>query len=263
VPPQRTPPPPATQPRTPEAIGAQLASATAAPAGLLAAGAVTGALTAAEVRAITRGALAALRKLSRVRLVAVLPIAQRHASPVRPGITPGQASPSTGRRGALELLALDERRYEATFRRKQLARIQRDLPRALAQPTDAARRRRLEGLIGRETHYTRLRMDAIAVRAVGIAESLNVEERSPEGAVWQLGRTMNHTPGCLLLHGRVLAWSALRSARYVPPVHLRCDCRLAGLDEAVERGIVRRRIVPTVGDSLLLIAAAKRLEGDA
>ena len=256
APPTKAPPP---QP-PPAEVGAAIAAATATPAGLAVAGTVAGALTAAQIRAITRATLAALRRLSRLRIVALLPLAQRHAAPISP--LARMHKPAYSRRRVLEQLADDERGYEAEFRRKQLARINRDLPKALAQPSDLARRRRLEGLIGRETHYTRLRLDAIAVRAAGVAASVNVEAYSPDAAVWQLGRTLNHTPGCLLLHGRALAWQALREERYVPPAHLRCDCRLRGLDEAVAEGL-GRRVVPTVAASRALILAAKRLEGDA
>jgi hypothetical protein len=257
-PPPAAPPSTPTQPRTPEAIGAQIAAATAAPAGLLAVGAVQGAIAAAQLRAIVRGTLAELRRMSRMRLVAVVPLVHRHTVPVRPGSMTERVA--YARRPVLEQHAADERRYEAAFARKQLARIQRDLPAALRQPNDRARRRRLEGLIGRETHYTRLRMDAIAARAAGIADSLNVEQFSPAGGVWELGATLNHTAGCLLLHGRALAWEALRAERYVPPVHLRCDCRVRPLDIAVFEGLLPRLVIPTVAESLALIRAAKRLE---
>lgn len=253
--PARQPPP---APRQPQTIGAQFAAATATPAGLLATSTIVGALTAAELRAIVSATVNALRKASSVRLVALVPIAQRAAAPIRP-LVPGELSPAA-RASALTDLARAERDREMTFRRRQLVRVRRDLPRVLALTDDRRRQERLRGLLGREAHYTRLRLDAIAGRAVGLADSLNVEQASPDGAVWQLGRTVHHTPGCLFLHGHALAWGALRAAGYIPPVHLRCDCRLRTLDAALTEGLLRRRMVPTDDATAVLIARAQSLD---
>lgn len=239
-----------TQPRQPSAVGASLASATTAPAGLLATGALVGTLTTAQARAVTSGMVNGLRRLSVLRMVAIVAIVQRAATPIRPGASVDR--PPYARRPVLEQLASDEREREMTFRRRQLVRIRRDLPRALENSDDRRRRARVAVIIGRETHYTRLRLDAIAGRAAGVAESLNVEEHSPAGGVWRLGPALLHSAGCVFLAGRALAWPALRLARYVPPTHGRCGCGLAALPEGA--------IPPTVEASLALIAAAKRLE---
>jgi hypothetical protein len=193
-----------------------------------------------------------LRRLSVLRMVAIVPLVRRAATPIRPGAS--MEKPPYLRRPVLVQLAADEREREMVFRRRQLVRIRRDLPRALAQPDDRRRRDRVASIVGREAHYTRLRLDAIAGRAAGIAASLNVEEHSPAGGVWRLGANLLHSAGCAFLAGRALAWPALRFARYVPPTHGRCGCGLAALPEGV--------VPPTVEASLALIAEAKRLEGE-
>lgn len=230
----------------------------AAPAGTLAAGAVVGVLTAAEIRAVVSGTIAALRKTSAIRVVALPALVQRYAAPIAP-TQRGFVRSGTSTH-PLAVLADDERARELVFRRRQLVRVRRDLPRILALPDERRRLERLQGLVGREAQYTRQRLHAVAVRAVGVADSVNVEAASPAGAVWQLGRTLAHTPGCAFLHGRALAWPAIRAAGYVPPVHLRCDCRLRALDSAAAEGLLRRPVLPNVADSLALIAHARRLE---
>lgn len=74
------------------------------------------------------------------------------------------------------------------------------------------------------------------------------------GCVWQLGRTHNHTAGCLLLHGHALTWRELRAAGFIPPLHLRCDCDLHVLPDNAP--------APSPARTLVLIAEAKRLEAD-
>jgi hypothetical protein len=250
---------PPAQPRPPSTIGAEIAAATAAPAGTLVAGAIAGALTVAEIRTILAAALAALRRLSSARAAALAPLILSTAMPVRRGASLAERTPSSAA-GVLAQLAADERDRELMFRARQSARIRRDLPRALRERDDRRRRRRLQGLVGRESHYTRLRMDAIAVRAAGVADSINVELLSPTGCVWQLGRTVHHTAGCLYLHGRALAWGPLRAGQFIPPLHLRCDCRLRPIAAAVTDGLLRRLVVPTREQTLALLAEAKRLE---
>lgn len=242
-----TAPPPSQQPRQPSAIGASLAAATAAPAGLVTTAAIEAAAAAKAVGAVTSGMAAMLRKLSLLRIQAVGPLVQRHATPVN-------VAANIDRPGALAALAEHERRRERTFQRRQLARVRRDLPRVMAITNERVRRRRLEGLVGRERHYTRLRLDAIAGRAAGVANSLNVEAASPQGCVWQLGRTQNHTAGCLLLHGHALTWRELRAAGFIPPLHLHCDCGLHVLPDGAP--------APSPARTIVLIAEAKRLEAD-
>jgi hypothetical protein len=249
------PPPPA---KPPAQVGGSIAAATAAPAGTLAGGLVAGVLTVAAIRAIVSATVNALRKLSALRFVAIGALVHRSSAPIA---TPTmEIQPPYWRRHPLEQLADDERAREVVFRRRQLVRVRRDLPKVLALLDERRRLERLQGLVGREAQYTRQRLHAIEVRAVGVADSVSVERSSPAGGVWELGRTLHHTPGCLFLHGHTLAWPALRSTGYVPPVHLRCDCRLRAIDSAVADGLAPRAIVPTIADTLALIARARAFD---
>lgn len=242
---------PPSQPQRPAAVGAQIAAATATPNGTLGASVVSIAVTAAAAGAVVSAAVNGLRKLSAARAAAIPAILLFNARPRRPGITLAERSPSS-RRGVLEQLAADEAEREATFRRRQMVRVRRDLPRALRHPAERKRVGAVSGLVRREWHYNRLRQDAIAVRAAGVADSLNVEEVSPTGARWRLGPPLMHTAGCVYLHGRVLDWDALRRARAIPPLHLRCGCGLDPVDVGVA--------VPSTAETLALIAQAERLE---
>lgn len=258
------PPPPAQQ--QPAAIGATIALATAGPTGAIAGSLVAGVLSIAAIRAVVSAAVNVLGKLSSLRLSAIPELVRRSTTPVRPsaildggGQIPevsarfgGQLGSGQVRRTVVEQLVADEVNREVEFRRRQNARVRRDLPGALAQPTDRRRAKRVQGLVGRERYYTALRESAIAGRARGVAESLNVQEVSPAGGRWRLGQTVHHTPGCVYLDGRALAWSAIRVTRFVPPIHLRCDCHFEPLPEG--------EAPPTIARSLNLIATARRLD---
>lgn len=256
------PPPPVAKP--PAQVGGSIAAATAAPAGTLLAGVVAGVLTVQAIRAIVSATVNALRKLSALRFVALPTLVTRATVPLVHDLAPfaplGAPAVQDLAHAVVRGLADDEQARELVFRRRQLVRVRRDLPKVLALPDERRRLERLQGLVGREAQYTRQRLHAIEVRAVGAADSVNVQQASPAGGVWELGRTLHHTPGCLFLHGRTLAWPALRSSGYVPPVHLHCDCRLRAIDSAVADGLTPRAIVPTVADTLALIARARALD---
>jgi len=194
---------------------------------------VSVAVSAAAAGAIVSSAVNGLRKLSAARAFALPTLILFAGRPRRPGVTLTERSPSSSRRGVLDELAADERAREFTFRRKQMVRVRRDLPRALRHSTERRRVNAVSGIVRREWHYNRLRQDAIAVRAAGMADSLNVEEVSPAGTRWELGPTTLHSAGCVYLH-------------------LRCGCVL--------RGIADGTSVPSIEETLALLAEAVRLE---
>jgi hypothetical protein len=144
-----------------------------------------------------------------------------------------------------------------------VARFRRDLPKALRERDERRRLERVQAILDRERRFSLQREEAAAARSAGAADALNVEEIDPEGAVWQLGPRTHHTPGCAFLHGRTLAWSAIRAMQAAPPLGPGCGCRLRPRDEAWRMGVVPDfPAAPGHGESVRLIGRAYAMEAE-
>jgi hypothetical protein len=123
---------------------------------------------------------------------------------------------------------------------------------------ERARREAVAKLLTRERRWTAAHEEAVAARAAGWAEAVQVGRASPDGTVvWTLGKRINHTPDCVAMHGRRVPLAALVQERFVPPVHFLCGCRLVTPAEAEAAGVLRP------GSHVLSLAAAVRVIRDA
>lgn len=220
-------------------------------AGALVGGAIAGALTASTVRAITSRAVKGIRGVSITRMLSLRSYIEDAFLEIRPG----------ARLAELREAVRAEQDREQRFRRRQVSRLRRDLPRALREKDPRRRDERVQSILDRERRFSHLREEAAAARAAGAADALNVEAIDPEGAVWELGPRTHHTPGCAFLHGKVLAWSAIRELRAAPPLGPGCGCHLRPRDEAWRMGVVPHfPEAPDPAESRRLIGQAFALE---
>jgi hypothetical protein len=149
----------------------------------------------------------------------------------------------------VDAAAREELAYEDAFRRKSRARWARELPRVMAIPDAAERRRAVEAFLARERRYSEQRYRAIVRRVAARVERERVRDASPLGAYWTMDpRLRTHTPGCVALAGHFWPWSVID--RVHPPLHANCGCRLWSLDEAVRRGWMRADQVPDEADAV-------------
>jgi hypothetical protein len=233
--------------------GAVLAQLGGPAGGLAISGAIAGVLTAAQIRAFTSSAAKGVRSVSITRALALRSYVEDAVLELRPG---------AALRELREIVRAEQDR-EQRFRRRQVARFRRDLPKALRERDERRRLERVQAILDRERRFSLQREEAAAARSAGAADALNVEEIDPEGAVWQLGPRPHHTPGCAFLHGRTLAWSALRAMQAAPPLGPGCGCRLRPRDEAWRMGVVPDfPAAPGHGESVRLIGRAYAMEAE-
>lgn len=142
-----------------------------------------------------------------------------------------------------------ELQYEIAFQQKALARVQDDLN-AAAKLADDKQQARINAILKREQHYSKLRQQAMMARATTFIENAVVKQGSPDGAKWMLGPAKNHTAGCVALAGKNWPWSVLDAIQ--PPLHTGCGCWLKPLG--------RKDTVPEPGEALRAARAALALE---
>ena len=90
-------------------------------------------------------------------------------------------------------------------------------------------------------------------------ERIQVHEESPDGAYWHLSPFVKqHTPGCILLGGKVWPWEILNKIN--PPLHTGCRCQLVGLDEAHRLGLVGKDMTTDLMDAVSTAKAALKAD---
>jgi hypothetical protein len=188
-----------------------------------------GVLTKAVIQRQTAGVVRALAQFSRVRLVAVRPYVEEAIREIRPSIPPDQVTAH----------ALHELAREREFARRQQVRLRRDMPKALAIADPRERLKRVDAILRRERDYSNAREEAVAGRAAGRADALNVRDLETEGPYWVVGPTNEHTPDCRAMAGHAWPWEVLVEFGMIPPVHTGCACRLITRREAVLEGYER------------------------
>jgi len=95
----------------------------------------------------------------------------------------------------ISLLLGKETAREREFLRRQQVRINRDLPKVLAESDLEKRADAMRKLMAREKRYMAQREKAMSARAHSMVDSLDLEESSPAGAMWMLGGPVqSHTP---------------------------------------------------------------------
>jgi hypothetical protein len=149
----------------------------------------------------------------------------------------------------LEVVAA-ETEAEKLFAAGVRARLDRDLPPAMAIADRQDRDARVRAILAREKRYLEMREAAVADRALGTAEQRQVQQESPEGGYWQLSPQVKlHTPDCVAMAGKVWPHSVLAS--YHPPLHFGCDCRVRPIEWARERGLIAPDSFASVDDAML------------
>jgi hypothetical protein len=152
---------------------------------------------------------------------------------------------------ALELQA-DEAARELAFSRNSRQRVQEGLAKVLPVEDPELRRAALQALLGRERQYAVLRSQAVAVRAAALRNFVDVQEVSPQGALWMLNPLVTqHTPDCIALSGRFWPWAVLAKIR--PPRHGGCRCYLLAAADAIRRGLWNG-VVPSEDEAWALLA---------
>ena len=237
-----------------------VASATAAtvPPALVAAIAAKGAakLTAAQVKAAITLLLSALARFHRSRL----PEIERLSGEVFVTVYPDASS------AEMQALRRMEREYHREFVRKQSARVEAGMRKALAagdgkQNAVAARRDAVEQMLRNERRWAAAHEEAVAARAAGWSDAVQAAAASGGNVVWKLGQRKNHTADCVAMHGRILPLAALVQERFIPPVHFLCGCRVRTVAEALDEGVIRETTKPlTMAAAVRVIRAAKALE---
>lgn len=200
-------------------------------------------VTGVQARAITEATeqiVGALRQFARGRQATIVPMLQRQLTETFVQRTPEEIAKLLGK----------EATRERQFLKRQQSRIQRDLPKVLAEADVSKRRQAMGKLLDRERRYMGQRERAMAARAHAVVESLDIQEASPEGAYWKLGYARAHTPGCVAMAGKFWPWSVLREVG-IPPVHPACACELMTLNEAVSEGLMKPDAIPDAKDAML------------
>lgn len=223
--------------------------------GLTAAAGAPPAISAAGAAATTKGIVGAFQKSASVLLSA----ANRHATRITladsPDVDPALYVPSlashttdyvaqAGRRltqsvsGALKLPTgkqeLDRlhKAVQAAQARypKDAPQVKRAKDRLEAQRGQPGpRERAVSAALSAEARHAAAHVRMQVARASSTARQAKLEKSSPGGAVWVLGKTANHTKGCLVMAGKHVHHDVLRAFR--PPVHGGCACHLAPLPE--------------------------------
>lgn len=197
-----------------------------------------------QARAIEAGTtqiMEALTRFAQIRSATIIATLNTQLSETFVHRTPEEIS---------KLLAREAAR-EREFLRRQATRIRRDLPKILAEADTEARKAAMRKLLTREQRYMGQRERAMTARAHSLVESLDLQDRSPEGAMWLLGGPVHqHTPGCLAMANKFWPWPVLREVIH-PPVHPGCPCHLIGLNEAVAAGLMDADQIPDTQDALL------------
>jgi ADP-ribose pyrophosphatase YjhB (NUDIX family) len=163
----------------------------------------------------------------------------------------------------VEELARQEVQRELEFQRKARARLAADLPRALGNADQRVREAEVRQIMDREKRYLGQRESAAASRVVAALEHDLLKGLSPEGAYWQLSPLVReHTLGCLALGGKVWSWPVLDEVH--PQLHAGCQCRLLGVQEAIDAGLMTRDELPDPSDAAAraqsIAAEVRRLE---
>lgn len=124
--------------------------------------------------------------------------------------------------------------YDITFQANQYDRVQTALPTVLAIQDPVARQAAIQKLLDAERRYTVAHEQAVRDRVFAGLRNYHIQQVSPRGAVWHLGKAVNHTPICEFLAGRAWPWSLINRLNG-PPLHHGCACFLTpvGDDEAV------------------------------
>lgn len=187
----------------------------------------------------TQRIIEALQQFARQRQATVIPALQRQLVETFVDRTPDEIAKLLGRETA----------REREFLKRQARRMERDLPKVLAEADVEARKAAMAKLMAREQRYMAQREQAMTARAHSVVESLALQEASPEGAFWKLGGAIHHTPGCIAMSGKFWPWEVLREVA-IPPVHPGCACQLIGLHEAGHHGLIAPHHLPDVKDAL-------------
>lgn len=99
-------------------------------------------------------------------------------------------------------------------------------------------------VVNNERRFAAQHAAAQVARTVGLAEQARLEQTSPDGAMWVLGEHVkNHTIDCTALSGGVYPHSVLRKLH--PPIHTGCCCRLVGIPDAINQGILDPADIPS------------------
>lgn len=161
--------------------------------------------------------------------------------------------------GDLHQAAADENARERTFQAKAHVRFKAAMSRALAEPDQAERARRVKVALDAEKRYARQRQEEMARRAVAAVDRAALRRLSPQGAFWKLDPTKKtHTPECVAMAGKLWPWAALDAHYFWPPVHGGCGCSLHGYHAAVKAGWLKAGRVPNADDA---VRAVSRIMG--
>lgn len=135
-------------------------------------------------------------------------------------------------------LVSKEAEREAKFNAKARARLERDLPKALAIVDPDDRRDKVSRILDREKRYVQMREEQMYARAAARAEHMDVKLASPTGAYWRLDpQKKTHTPGCLMMAAvGFWPWEVLDFMH--PQLHAGCGCHLSTREEAEAAGLM-------------------------
>lgn len=151
--------------------------------------------------------------------------------------------------------------YEQTFRGNQFDRIQSELQQALSLSDKDARDARVKQIFADEQRYTDLRETAMRDRVLSGLKHYSLEQRSPDGAFWELGEAKTHTVDCLAMAGKHWPWSVLHD--FQPPLHPNCRCKLTATKDAIRRGLMTPDDVQDEADAYVAASAVQRMVQEA
>ena len=152
-------------------------------------------------------------------------------------------------RADAEKLAREQLAYEKKFRDGVVARMRRDLPKALQLANPDQRRLRVQEILEREKRYLAMRQEAMLDRAIAETEHRQVREMSPQGAFWKLSPYVKeHTLDCIAMGEKFWPWEVLKVVH--PPTHHGCRCRLYTLGEATEQGWMTEDQIPDTKEAV-------------